>query len=120
MNDIDFSDGGAYTTGSRYMAIYEFCGFTFIGLASSYLCLAAGAINLKWRIVGLGSLCLFSCLNFVAIITTAVFRFNSMGKLAALSTCPTKYDDSKFGYYYVNDSWTYASEADLIVWIWSF
>ena len=101
------------------MTIYEFCGFTFIGLASSYMCLAVGTINLKWRMVGLGTLCLFSCFNFAAIITSAVYRFNDLGRLAALSTCPTKYDAKAAGYYFVNDKWTYESEANVISWIWT-
>ena len=109
----------ALDDGSHYMAIYEFCGFVFIGLAAAYLCLAIGTINLKSRIAGLGTLCLMSVCNFIALIVTAVYRFNTLGKLAALSTCPTKYDKSASDTYYVTDDWTYTSEANMIAWVWS-
>ena len=90
LGDIDMNE--ALDDGSHYIAIYEFCGFVFIGLAAAYLCLAIGTINLKSRIAGLGTLCIMSVCNFIALIVTAVYRFNTLGKLAALSTCPTKYD----------------------------
>ena len=38
--------------------------------------------------------CVLSCLMLGAIITTAVFRFNTYGSLAALSLFPTKYDST--------------------------
>lgn len=90
--EIDFDDENTWKQGARYSVIYEFCGFTFLALTLSYLCLSAGTVHLGARLAGLAMLCLFSCLNFTALITTAVFRFNSMGKLAALSKCPSRFD----------------------------
>ena len=79
------------------------------------------------------SACCGSCLNcvvFAAIITTSVFRFNTMGSLAALSTSPSKYYDRNFAlgnddklivpFDYSGDGMReYQDDATMIVWLWS-
>ena len=69
------------------------------------------------------SMCL-SCLNIGAIITIGIFRFNTLGKLAALSEGPSKYD-RPFSYddgvmltAYLSDDHTFMSDGNLIKWLW--
>ena len=64
---------------------------------------------------------LMFALNIAAIVTTAVFRFNTMGKLAALSTQSTKYqglNDEQTRILITNDR-TYESDAQTITWLFS-
>mmetsp|Transcript_16750 Transcript_16750/g.21180 ORF Transcript_16750/g.21180 Transcript_16750/m.21180 type:complete len:91 (-) Transcript_16750:153-425(-) len=89
-------------------------------LVLSNLCLAFGTINAPVRMLGLALVCCLSILNFAALITTAVFRFNTLGSLAAISTCPTKFDAGAPGYYFVNEDWTSADEGSMILSIWVF
>ena len=67
---------------------------------------------------------MLGCVNFAAIITTAVFRFNTMGRFAALSLCPSKYE-KPFDYATrtqirsgLSDEHTYESDAHLIFLLW--
>ena len=58
--------------------------------------------------------------NIGVLLATGIYRFNSMGKLAALSTCPSKYDESAtFENYYLSDARTYADESMIITVLWS-
>ena len=75
--------------GSRFSVIYAFCGVTFALLGASNLCMIIGVWSLYARFAGMCLGCCFGCVNLAAIITTGVFRFNSMGKLAALSLTPS-------------------------------
>lgn len=69
---------------------------------------------------------LLSCTNFAIIILVAIYRWNTVGKLAALSETPTKYDGNSFtldeatGDFStgLSDERTYESDASLIVWLW--
>ena len=71
------------------------------------------------RIIGLCSVCLLGCVNFASLITTAVFRFSDLGKLAALSLAPTKYvDDGNRDTPYLDEGRTYHDDAKMIYWIW--
>ena len=74
------------------MIIYKLCGSTFVLMGLAYLITAIGAYSARLRVTGICCLCCLGCLNLAAIITTAVFRFNSMGKLAALSEAPVDWD----------------------------
>ena len=89
ISEISKMDDATIFQGTRFTVIYTLCGITFCTIAASYLCLAAGAWSLWARMTGLVCGCLFGCVNLAALITTGVFRFNSIGKLAALSLCPT-------------------------------
>ena len=65
---------------------------------------------------------------FAAIITTAVFRFNSFGALAALSKFPTQYESSgdftvditagDFTLPLKEDGRNYSDDAIVITWMW--
>lgn len=83
--EINRWDNDKKAKGSRFELIYKFCGITFLALAFSFMCMAIGSYVLYARVLGLCTGCLFSCVNFAAIITTGVFRFNAAGKLAAIS-----------------------------------
>mmetsp|Transcript_8074 Transcript_8074/g.9289 ORF Transcript_8074/g.9289 Transcript_8074/m.9289 type:complete len:131 (-) Transcript_8074:71-463(-) len=78
-----------------------------------------GAWNLHARMIGLCCACLLGCVNFAALITTAVFRFNSMGQLASLSLAPTYYTgDSSTDPPYLSDKRSYSGDARMILAVW--
>ena len=80
-----------------------------------------GTWNYHARAISTCCASVLSCLNIAAIITTAVFRFNTVGKWAALSKTPSKYDkpfDLSSGTMLVSslsDDHTYNSDGKLIV-----
>ena len=59
-----------------------------------------------------------ACVNLAAIITTAVFRFNTAGKLAALSLTSSKYDGKEDGVVKLSAKITFKDDAKLILGIW--
>ena len=91
------------------------------------------ALNALIQLVGtwhyqsraLSSCCasLLTCLNIAAIVTTAVFRFNTVGKWAALSMTPSKYESpfdlatKTMVISSLSDDHTYNSDAKLIFWL---
>ena len=111
----EFTDS-CYTDGNNWSVIYSLCGVTMCLLALNSAMMILGAWSFHAR--GLASCCgsLCCCLNFAAIITTGVFRFNNQGNLSALCLAPTKYDSSNDT---TNNDWTYNSDAALIVGLWS-
>ena len=72
--------------------IFGFTSTTLICLSLAYLCMAAGAWNLHARLCGLCLSVIFGLFNTIAIIVCGVFRFNSAGKLAALSIQGCEYE----------------------------
>ena len=70
--------------------------------------------------------CLLGCTNIAAIVVTGVFRFNTMGQLAAISTVGTKYDgpfviESEHATQIVSNlsnERTYESDGKLIMALW--
>ena len=83
------------TMGNRFSIIYALCGTTMLLLAANSALMILGAWSFHAR--GLAGCCgsLCCCLNFAAIITTGVFRYNNWGQLSALcENCPSKYSDS--------------------------
>ena len=111
-------DTDKYDLGSRYSVIYAFCGVTFVMIAVANCCISIGAYNLQARMLGGCCGCCFGCVNFSALITTAVFRFNAMGKLAALSTTPTKYEGVSEREVIASDDTTYETDASTILALW--
>jgi len=111
--------------GCRWSKIYKLCAFTMLGLAAANVLQAIGAFQYESRMFGAMFGCLLGCINFAAIVTTGVFRFNTMGKYAALSTTPSKYDDQPFDYKKrvmitssLSDDHTYESDANVITFLW--
>lgn len=96
--------------------VYAFCGITFIMIATANLCISIGAYNLQARMLGGCCGCCFGCINFAALITTAVFRFNTMGSIAALSKTPTKYVGEANEL--ASDDTTYMTDASTILALW--
>ena len=78
--------------GNRWSIIYEFCGFTLMLLAVNGIAQAIGAYSFHARAIAACCGCLLGCVNFAAIITTCVFRFNIMGRYSTLSLMPSQYD----------------------------
>ena len=88
-------------------------------LAAINLILVFGAYYMLPRFIGLLCSCCFGCINFAALITTAVFRFNTMGKLAALSLTRSQYDSNSVIYIDLGGR-TYADDASAITALWVF
>ena len=78
--------------GCRWGIVYEFAAITCLLLALNAIILTLGVWFFKARMAGLCLGTLLGCLNLASLVTTGVFRFNTMGKLAALSLTPSKYD----------------------------
>uniref|UniRef100_A0A7S3I508 Uncharacterized protein n=1 Tax=Favella ehrenbergii TaxID=182087 RepID=A0A7S3I508_9SPIT len=100
-----------------FSVIYAFCGITFLLVATSYLCLAVGAYVMYTRMAGLCCSCCLGCINFAALITAAVFRFNSAGKFAALSKAPSKWEGTD-SVALISDDRTYSDDANVILALW--
>ena len=67
--------------------------------------------------VGICCTTLFSCFNLAAIVTTAVYRFNHIGQLAALSKAPTQYEEGA-QWHSISNERTYSDDAKMIIAIW--
>ena len=78
--------------GCRWSTIYIFCGITMLLIACNAVLQLLGTWNYHARAVSSCCASLLTCLNIAAIVTTAVFRFNTVGKWAALSLTASKYD----------------------------
>ena len=74
-----------------------------------------GAFVFHARALASCCLCLLSCVNLAAIITTGVFRFRTMGKLSALSKMGVKYVG---GADFTNSDRTYESDGGMILGLW--
>ena len=83
--------------------------------------LALGAYNLKSRMAGLSCGCCVHSLMLSTIIVIACFRFNTIGKLSALSKAPAAYneDGNSTNLIFTNDDRVYGDDATLITWLWS-
>lgn len=71
--------------------VYILNGITGMLIAMNMIFAMVGTKLYQFRVLSscIGSL--LCCLSTAAIITTAVFRFNTWGSLAALSLTPSKY-----------------------------
>lgn len=71
--------------------MFAFCGFYMMLIAGNSVILSMGICSRPLRALSLCLAGLLSCINIAGIILTAVFRFNTWGKLAALSTMVDNY-----------------------------
>lgn len=91
----------------------------FLAANAGLMILGSWNFNARGLAACCGGIC--CCLNFGAIITTGVFRFNSWGMLTALCLAPTKYEGMTDDGTEVKDfgtSRTYESDASVIVALW--
>ena len=77
--DIDMS---CWNQGNRWSIIYKLNAITLFLLAANAGIMILGAWSFHAR--GLSACCasLLCCLNFGALVTTGVFRFNTFGKFS--------------------------------------
>ena len=107
-------DDDCWNQGNRFSKIYVFGGTTMMLLAFNSVLMLLGAWFMHARLIAGCCGCLCCCLNLACIITTAVFRFNSWGKLSTLCDGPAKYDDSDT----LSDDRTVSGDASIIVGLW--
>ena len=100
------NDTDCLNAGNRFSIIYALSGVSMILLAFNSIGMLFGSCS--YHVRGLTTICgaLFSILNFAAIITAGVFRFNSWGKLSALCQGPTRYEVDDDGALSLSDEWT--------------
>lgn len=76
--------------GSKWSVVFEFNGVLYMLITFNAVLMIIGVYLIWLRLISICCNCLFGCINFAAIITTAVFRFRPMGRLCALSTGAVK------------------------------
>ena len=126
-------DLSCYTDGCRWSIVYSLCGITLILIAVNSGIQLVGVWSYHSRALGACCGSCLCCLTMAAIITAGVFRFNTMGSLAALSKTPSSYDGDDFMVYNVTHDEitvtmvtppvdvggrTYADDGKAILWIW--
>lgn len=107
--------------GCRWSIIYSFSGITMLLLAANSMVQAVGSYRYRMRALGAVCASMLCCVNLAAIITTGVFRFNLMGKLAALSQLDNKYEGLTQGetdIVFKQGGETYESDGKLILGLW--
>ena len=111
-SEEDACDQDCQEAGCRWSKIFLFNGITVLFLVVIHVGFQIGIhFKYQFRLLGWILFSLISAVHLAAIVTTGVFRFNTMGKLAALSLQPTNPQD--------DDSQTYSAAATLITWLWS-
>ena len=75
-----------YKDGCRWSTIYVFFFTITLLFTFNSAVLISGAYHARFRMIGNCCFGIINCLNLAAIIVTGVFRFNTMGQLAAIST----------------------------------
>ena len=102
-------------TGNNFSAMYTFSAYTMMILAFN----SWGMFFGTWSAISRSAagICVpcCGCLNLACIITTAVFRFNTWGKLSALCDGPSKYKDDGLS---LSDDRTVSGDASLILGLW--
>ncbi len=116
--ELQDQDEDTLMKGTRWTVLYSLNAFSTIFICINTAILGIGAYQLKARILGMACCPLIGCLQIACIITTAVFRFNTMGKLAALSLTPSAYDENSPQTGYLGDSRTFNMDASWILWLW--
>ena len=109
-------DADCMKEGTRWSLIFLFNGLTMALLSFTYLLIAIGSRYFTTRIIGACLNCFLSCVHFATIVTTAIYRFNTKGKLAAICIAPSYFEGSDTGV--IGNSWTFKKDGDLILTIW--
>ena len=103
------------TIGNRWSKIYTLCAISAIGFVVQALVLALGVFIYPSRLVGLMCQTMCCCFNLGTLLTTAVFRFNTMGRFASISMSPSYYDVDTGA---VTDKTTYQTDGQMILRLW--
>ena len=102
--------------GCRWSIVYELCGVWMLLAAANGFIMILGTWNVHTRVIGNLCNCCLSCLGLGAVICACVFRFNAMGRLAALSLKGSKLStDIASDNYFFDEKRTYQSDGDLIL-----
>ena len=107
-------DDECYKRGCQWSIVYALAGFTLVLLAANAILLVLGGWIYRARMLGLFCHNFLNVFLLASLITTHRYRYRDQGKLAALSTMPsrtistTEYDPN----------WTYQNDADWIEKFW--
>lgn len=80
----------------RWSQAYVLSGIVMLLSAFNALIQVLGTWNHTARAASACCSSLLSCTNLATIVLVAIYRWNTVGKLAALSETPTKYDGQPF------------------------
>ena len=103
--------------GNRFSKIYALGGTTMLMLSANSAMMILGAWSFHARIVAGYCGSLLSCLNFIAIITTGVLRYNNWGQLSAICDGPSKYVSGEQKVL-MSDHRTVKGDASIITGLW--
>jgi hypothetical protein len=116
ITDLSTDDQDTLMKGCRWSVLFGLNAFSLIFITINSTILAVGAYEYRARALGMVCWNVLGCLNIACIITTAVFRFNTIGKLAALSLAPSAYHDTLL----LSDDRNYVMDGNWILWLWLF
>ena len=85
-------DDDCLKTGNRWTIVYKFSAVLFLLFVLNSVMLFSGTFYFRARCIGNCMFCLLNCTNIAAIVTTAVLRFNMVGRVSAISKAPSSYD----------------------------
>ena len=88
----DTWDLDCYHKGTRWSVVYPLCGYTMAIFIAQGVFFTVGVWFFPTRLIGIFLQPALCCLNLGVVITAAVFRFNSMGKLASISLAPSHFE----------------------------
>lgn len=116
--ELQDQDEETLMKGTRWTVLYSLNAFSCIFICINTAILGIGAYQLKARILGMACCPFIGCLQISCIITTAVFRFNTMGKLASLSLTPSEYTENSPMTGYLGGSRTFNLDSQWILFLW--
>ena len=107
------------TVGTRWSTIYILCTTLMMTIAVQGLLLTTGVWFFPTRFAAMMTQAFCNCFLFAGTVTVAVYRFNTMGKLASLSLAPVNLSTNSDGDPTLTDERTYVDDGQLILRLWS-
>ena len=96
--------------GSQWSSVIFFNAVIMLAVFLNMCCAGFGGIMPLCRLVGAYFASLLCLGHLAVIVITAVYRYNSMGMLCALSSSPTKISSTS-----IDDEWTYQTDGRLMI-----
>jgi len=110
-------DTECWTIGTRWSIVYTLAGFTNLGMIVQAVFLAAGVYVLPARLIGLFFQSFCCLMYFSVVIVVAVFRFNNIGRYAALSQAGSSITNID-GVPTISNERTYEDDGQTILRLW--
>lgn len=111
------SDPNCLLRGTRWSYVFPLFGWTMLLFVFQGILLTVGVWYFPTRVIALTLQPFLWCLNLGVVVTTAVFRFNSMGRLASISLSPVHYEVVD-GVATLTDERLYQDDGQLLFRLW--